>query len=153
MDRCGTASRSATTLAPVPVIHGQFVPVGAPMAMSRHSRRTAVLAPNPFEKPLRLDTATVHKASMIVATAGMATQIVLGIVTASREGRVSQRDDVLTIQVELVEVETGARLWGEPYHRKFADIVLVQEEIEGRRPELATMLAGRDAVFVRTTMT
>jgi len=31
--------------------------------------------------------------------------------------------------------------------------LLVQEEIEGRRPELATMLAGRDAVFVRTTMT
>jgi len=31
--------------------------------------------------------------------------------------------------------------------------LLVQEEIEERRPELATMLAGRDAVFVRTTMT
>ena len=42
----------------------------------------SVVAPNPFEKPLRLDTATLHKASMIVATAGMATQIILGIATA-----------------------------------------------------------------------
>src|SRR3954469_12030922 len=41
----------------------------------------AFLAPNPFEKPLRVDTATMHKASMIVATAGMATQIILGIAT------------------------------------------------------------------------
>jgi len=31
--------------------------------------------------------------------------------------------------------------------------LLVQEEIEDRRPELVTMLAGRDAAFVRTTMT
>jgi len=31
--------------------------------------------------------------------------------------------------------------------------LLVQEEIEELRRELATMLAGRDAVFVRTTMT
>jgi hypothetical protein len=59
----------------------------------------AFIAPNPFEKPLRLDTATLHKASMIVATAGMATQIVLGIMTAGKEGRVAQRDFALAHQI------------------------------------------------------
>src|SRR3954452_1753070 len=59
----------------------------------------AFLAPNPFEKPLRVDTATMHKASMIVATAGMATQIILGIATAGKEGTVAQRDLALAHQI------------------------------------------------------
>jgi hypothetical protein len=59
----------------------------------------AVIAPNPFDKPLRLDTATLHKASMIVATAGMASQIVLGMLTAGKEGRVAQRDFALAHQI------------------------------------------------------
>jgi len=59
----------------------------------------AVIAPNPFDKPLRLDTATLHKASMIVATAGMATQIVLGILTAGKEGTVAQRDFAVAHQI------------------------------------------------------
>jgi hypothetical protein len=59
----------------------------------------AVIAPNPFDKPLRLDTATLHKAAMIVATAGMATQIVLGIMTAGKEGSVAQRDFALAHQI------------------------------------------------------
>lgn len=52
----------------------------------------ALLAPSPFEKHLRLDTATLHKASMLVATAGMVTQVLLGIVTAGSEGKLAQRD-------------------------------------------------------------
>jgi hypothetical protein len=59
----------------------------------------AVFAPNPFEKPLRFDTATMHKASMIVATAGMATQIILGIATAGKEGTLAQRDLALAHQI------------------------------------------------------
>jgi hypothetical protein len=59
----------------------------------------ALLAPSPFEKPLRLDTATLHKVSMLVATAGMASQIVLGIVTSRSEGKISQRDFALAHQV------------------------------------------------------
>jgi len=51
----------------------------------------AIFAPVPIEKPVRLDTATLHKIFMGVASAGMATQIVLGIVTASKEGSLSQR--------------------------------------------------------------
>jgi len=59
----------------------------------------ALLAPSPFEKPLRLDTATLHKVSMIVATGGMVAQVVLGIVTAHSEGSLSQRDFALAHQI------------------------------------------------------
>jgi hypothetical protein len=70
----------------------------------------ALFAPSPFEKPLRLDTATLHKASMIVATAGMVTQVVLGVVTAHSEGKVSQRDFALAHQIVgyTTLVATGA---------------------------------------------
>src|SRR5712691_1927660 len=59
----------------------------------------AVFAPSPIEKKLRLDTATLHKIAMATATAAMATEIVLGIITASREGRISQRDFALAHQI------------------------------------------------------
>lgn len=59
----------------------------------------AVLAPSPFDKPLRLDTATLHKATMAVATAGMAAQIVLGILTSGKEGTLAQRDYALAHQI------------------------------------------------------
>ncbi|TMA29119.1 MAG: hypothetical protein E6J78_03755 [Deltaproteobacteria bacterium] len=59
----------------------------------------AVFAPSPLEKPLRLDTATLHKAAMATATAAMAAEVVLGIVTGSREGRLSQRDFALAHQI------------------------------------------------------
>jgi len=52
----------------------------------------AVFAPVPIEKKARLDTATLHKIAMTVAAAGMVTEIVLGIVTASKEGQLVQRD-------------------------------------------------------------
>jgi hypothetical protein len=59
----------------------------------------AIFAPSPLEKPTRLDTATLHKVFMTVAAAGMVTQIVLGIVTASKEGQTSQRDFALAHQI------------------------------------------------------
>jgi len=59
----------------------------------------AVFAPSPLEKPARLDTATMHKVAMTVAAAGMVTQIVLGVVTASKEGQASQRDFALAHQI------------------------------------------------------
>jgi hypothetical protein len=59
----------------------------------------AILAPSPFDKPLRLDSATLHKASMAVATAGMAAQIVLGILTSGKEGTLAQRDYALAHQI------------------------------------------------------
>jgi hypothetical protein len=59
----------------------------------------ALFAPSPIEKPTRLDSATVHKIAMTVAAAGMVTQIVLGIVTASKEGQPAQRDFALAHQI------------------------------------------------------
>jgi hypothetical protein len=59
----------------------------------------AILAPAPIEKPARLDTSTLHKISMAVASAGMVTQIVLGIVTASKEGQNAQRDFAMAHQI------------------------------------------------------
>jgi hypothetical protein len=50
----------------------------------------ALLAPVPLEKRSELDTITVHKWSMLVATAGFVAEIVLGIYAASREGYVDQ---------------------------------------------------------------
>jgi len=59
----------------------------------------AILAPSPLEKPLRVDTATLHKIAMAVATAGMVAQVVLGPITASKEGQLSQRDFALAHQI------------------------------------------------------
>jgi hypothetical protein len=59
----------------------------------------ALFAPSPFEKPLRFDTATLHKTAMLVATTGLVAQVVLGILTARHEGSVSQRDFALAHQI------------------------------------------------------
>lgn len=52
----------------------------------------ALVAPEPYEKKTRFDTATVHKASMAIAAAGMAAQIVLGISARGRAGSLRERD-------------------------------------------------------------
>jgi serine/threonine protein kinase/Flp pilus assembly protein TadD len=44
-------------------------------------------------------------------------------------GRMSQRGDDLTLNLELVEARTGNQLWGEQYNRKLSDLVVVQSEI------------------------
>jgi TolB-like protein/Flp pilus assembly protein TadD len=44
-------------------------------------------------------------------------------------GRVVPRGDTLTIGAELVEVQSGWRLWGEVYTRELSDIFAVQEDI------------------------
>ena len=65
----------------------------------------AVFAPNPYPKPIRFDTALVHKLSMILATAGMVTQIILGPITANRVGRQDQGT------LALAHVVTGYATW------------------------------------------
>ncbi|MHB8420960.1 MAG: hypothetical protein ACYDCL_23055 [Myxococcales bacterium] len=51
----------------------------------------ALLAPVPIEKKNEgIDTVTLHKYSMLVATVGMAAEVVLGILTVSREGFTDQ---------------------------------------------------------------
>jgi len=59
----------------------------------------AILAPSPLEKPQRVDTVTLHKIAMAVATAGLVAQVVLGPITASKEGQLSQRDFALAHQI------------------------------------------------------
>jgi len=63
-------------------------------------------APNPYPKPIKLDSALVHKVAMALATAGMVTQLILGPVTAYYEGRVEQRN------LALGHVITGYATWG-----------------------------------------
>ena len=56
----------------------------------------ALVAPNPYPKPIKFDAALVHKASMAAAAACLLLQIVLGPITASRDGKADQRDLVVT---------------------------------------------------------
>ena len=65
----------------------------------------AVFAPNPTPKPIRFDTALVHKISMILATAGMVTQVILGPITVSHAGRLDQP------KLALGHVVTGYATW------------------------------------------
>jgi len=51
----------------------------------------ALAAPNPYPKPIKFDTALLHKLAMALATAGMVAQMVLGPITAAREGKLDQR--------------------------------------------------------------
>lgn len=50
-------------------------------------------------------------------------------VRAVLSGRVQQMGDMLNIQVDLVDVTTGAQLWGEEYNRKAADVLAVKQDI------------------------
>jgi tetratricopeptide (TPR) repeat protein len=44
-------------------------------------------------------------------------------------GRISRQEGRLSISAELVDVVTGARLWGDKYDRPFADLLRVQDQI------------------------
>jgi serine/threonine protein kinase/tetratricopeptide (TPR) repeat protein len=44
-------------------------------------------------------------------------------------GSVTQRDDALTVAVELDDVRNGKELWGEQYQRKMGDMLAVQSDI------------------------
>jgi hypothetical protein len=52
----------------------------------------ALAAPNPYPKPIKFDAALVHKLCMALAAAGMATQLILGPITAFRDGKLDQRE-------------------------------------------------------------
>jgi TolB-like protein/Tfp pilus assembly protein PilF len=44
-------------------------------------------------------------------------------------GRLLKRGDLVSLRVELVEVEDGAQLWSASYNRSLADIFVMQDEI------------------------
>ena len=50
-------------------------------------------------------------------------------VRAVLTGKVLQRDDVLVVQAELLDVGRESQVWGSQYNRKLADVFAVQEEI------------------------
>jgi len=50
-------------------------------------------------------------------------------VQAVLTGRVTQRDDGLSINVELINAQDNSQIWGQQYNRKLADVFAVQEEI------------------------
>jgi serine/threonine-protein kinase len=64
-------------------------------------------------------------------------------VSAVLTGKVTQRGDTLSIQVDLIDVARVAQLWGEGYNRKFSEILKVQEDISRNiASELKLKLSG-----------
>jgi hypothetical protein len=56
----------------------------------------ALAAPNPYPKPIRFDTALLHKVMMAGATVCFAANLVLGSISGSRDGKLDQRDLALS---------------------------------------------------------
>jgi serine/threonine-protein kinase len=56
-------------------------------------------------------------------------------VRALLTGKIMLHGDTLTIQADLVDVASGAQLWGERYNRKLSDLLTIQEEIATRISE------------------
>ena len=66
-------------------------------------------------------------------------------VRAVLTGRVVEREGSLIIQADLLDVKDGSQLWGEQYHRKFSDVLAVQEEIAKQISErLRLKLTGEE---------
>ncbi|HEV2176342.1 MAG TPA: protein kinase [Terriglobia bacterium] len=60
-------------------------------------------------------------------------------------GRVVQRGGDLSIRAELIDARDNSHLWGEHYHRKFSDLLAVQEQIADTITErLRVKLTGKD---------
>ncbi len=60
-------------------------------------------------------------------------------------GRLTQQGDSLAISTELVDVTDKRRLWGERYHRKVSDILVLQDEIARQISSgLRLRLSGED---------
>ncbi len=66
-------------------------------------------------------------------------------VQAILNGRVVQRGQDLILYLELVDANTGNRIWGDQYNRKTADLVSLQSEIAfDVSQKLKTKLSGAD---------
>src|SRR5580704_17546903 len=60
-------------------------------------------------------------------------------------GKITTRGNLLIVQSDLVDVKTGAQLWGSQYNRPLADILAVQDEIASEIFEkLRIRLTGDD---------
>ncbi len=66
-------------------------------------------------------------------------------VEAVLTGRVMQRNDELSIRIELVDARDNSHIWGEQYNRKLSDILAVQEAISREVSEtLRVRLTGEE---------
>jgi TolB-like protein/Tfp pilus assembly protein PilF len=75
-------------------------------------------------------------------------------VQAILNGRIAQRDDQLTLTLELVDAQTENIIWSEQYNRKQADLVSLQSEIARNvSTKLRTKLSGTEEQRVAKTYT
>jgi TolB-like protein/Tfp pilus assembly protein PilF len=75
-------------------------------------------------------------------------------VQAILNGRVVQRDDQLTLTLELVEVQTENVLWSEQYNRKQTDLVALQSEIaRDVSSKLKSKLSGAEEAVLAKSYT
>jgi eukaryotic-like serine/threonine-protein kinase len=75
-------------------------------------------------------------------------------VQAILNGRIAQRDDQLTLTLELVDAQTENIIWSEQYNRKQADLVSLQIEIARNvSTKLRTKLSGTEEQRVAKTYT
>ena len=75
-------------------------------------------------------------------------------VQAILNGRVVQRGDGLTLYLELVNAQTGNRIWGDHYDRKTSDLILLQGEIaRDVSQKLRSRLSGAEEEKLRKNYT
>jgi serine/threonine-protein kinase len=75
-------------------------------------------------------------------------------VQAVLNGRVVQRGQDLTLYLELVDTQTGNRIWGDQYNRKQTDMVSLQSEIaQDVSQKLRLKLSGADQEKLAKTYT
>ena len=75
-------------------------------------------------------------------------------VQAILNGRVAQREDQLTLTLELVDAQTENVIWSERYTRKQADLVALQSEIaRDVSTKLKTKLSGAEEQKITKTST
>ena len=75
-------------------------------------------------------------------------------VQAILTGRVVQRGDQLTLNLELIDAQTENLLWGNRYERKFSQLVALQSEIaRDISNKLKTKLSGADVAKVEKNYT
>jgi serine/threonine protein kinase/tetratricopeptide (TPR) repeat protein len=68
-------------------------------------------------------------------------------VRAVLSGRVSQRGDEITLQLDLIDVRSQAQIWGEQYRRKANEVISLQEDVvKDVSKELSVALTGETKV-------
>ncbi|MEJ7625196.1 MAG: hypothetical protein WKF34_14490 [Pyrinomonadaceae bacterium] len=75
-------------------------------------------------------------------------------VQALLSGRVVQRGDDLILYLELVDAQTGKRIWGDKYNRKQNELITLQSEIaRDVSSKLKSKLSGAEAAKVEKSYT